>query len=98
MRYFRADYEFHTRPRYHKGRLRTDTFTFAIADSQTDLEALRIANEEGRRRYPRHRWKITRCEELTPTSATLGSVEEPRAAARPAIEVPAGEVFKGGSL
>jgi hypothetical protein len=61
MRYFRITFEWHTRPRYRAGRVKTCQVTFA-ASNQTD--AYKLAQEDGKNRFPRHRWKVLYCEEL----------------------------------
>jgi hypothetical protein len=60
MRYFEVIYEWHTRPWYHKGRLKTEKVVFA-ANSLS--EGLLLAKAEGERRYPRRRWRIDSWEE-----------------------------------
>jgi hypothetical protein len=62
MRYFRITYEWHSRPRYREGRLGTCQVTFA-ASNQTD--AYKLAQDDGKIRFPRHRWRVLYCEELT---------------------------------
>lgn len=63
MRYFRFELEWKTRPLYRKGRLRTERVTFAAEDL---AEAYRLALDEAKTRYPRHKWRMLHCEELTP--------------------------------
>ena len=64
MKYFRVTFEWHTRPRYRQGRVKTCQVTFA-ASNRTD--AYKLAKEDGNTRFPRHRWRVIYCEDLTPT-------------------------------
>ena len=68
MRYFSIEFEWHTRPLYRKGRLKTCKIAFA-ANDQT--EAYRLAQEAGKTRFPRHKWKVIGCEELTVPNAKV---------------------------
>jgi len=63
MRYFSVEYEWHTRPWYKKGRIKTVKKAFAAGNLN---DALKLAQEEGTKMFPRHKWKIIRWEELTP--------------------------------
>lgn len=65
MRYFSVEFEWHTRPRFRKGRLRTCKVAIA-AEDQT--QAYVLAKLEGAQKFPRHRWKVVSCDELTPSS------------------------------
>jgi hypothetical protein len=62
VRYFEVTYEWHTRPRFKRGRLKQCKVTFAASDQ---TEAYRLAQEDGTKRFPRHRWQVVSCEELT---------------------------------
>lgn len=62
MRYFEFFFEWHTRPRFRKGRLRTAFKTFA-AEDQT--QAYELARAEGKKMFPRHRWAVVGFRELT---------------------------------
>jgi hypothetical protein len=62
MRYFSIEYEWYSRPLYRKGKLKTAKKTFAASDQ---TEAYRLAQEDGKQNFPRHRWKIIGCLELT---------------------------------
>jgi hypothetical protein len=61
MRYFEITYEWHSRPLYRKGRLRRDAFTFA-GENVTD--AYKLAVEEGKKKFPRHKWQVVACREI----------------------------------
>jgi hypothetical protein len=66
MRYFSITFEWHTRPLYRKGRVKQCSVVFA-AENQT--QAYELAREDGNRRFPRHKWKVVGCEELTVPNA-----------------------------
>jgi hypothetical protein len=63
MRYFKIEFEVKTRPPFRKGRWRREDMVYA-ADS--DREALQLATDEAKRRWPRRKWQLMRWEELTP--------------------------------
>ncbi len=63
MKYFRVTYRWHARPRYRYGREKTTQITFA-AGNMTD--AYKLAQDKGKEMFPRHRWQVVYCEELTP--------------------------------
>lgn len=65
MRYYRITYEWHSRPRFRAGRLKTTQVTFAASNQ---IDAYKLAQEEGKKMFPRHRWKVVYCEDLTPTT------------------------------
>lgn len=62
MRYWSIEFEWKTRPMFRKGRLKRRKVAFA-AEEQTQLYEL--ARAEAKRLFPRHRWAIVGCEELT---------------------------------
>ena len=61
MRYFAVEFEWKTRPRFRKGRLKRETVTIAANDV---AEMLALASAEGKRRYPRHKWSAVSWQEL----------------------------------
>jgi hypothetical protein len=60
MLYWSIEFEWHTRPRFKKGRLRTCRVAFAAPDQ---TEAYRLAKEDGKARFPRHKWQVLSCTE-----------------------------------
>jgi hypothetical protein len=67
MRYFRFEFEWHTRPMFRKGRDRKCAAVFAAANYE---DALFLAIQEGKSRFPRHKWKLSICTELTAPELT----------------------------
>lgn len=47
---------------YHKGRVKRCKAVFG-ADDQT--QAYKLAQDDGKKKFPRHRWHIVGCVELT---------------------------------
>ena len=67
MKYWTITFEWHTRPRFRKGRIRTCKVAFAAHDL---TEVYVVAKKDGETRFPRHNWRIIGCEELTVPSAS----------------------------
>lgn len=71
VRYWSVEFEWHTRPMFRQGRLKTCRVAFAAPDQ---TQAYELAREEGQKRFPRHKWKVVGCQELTvPNSAARGA-------------------------
>jgi hypothetical protein len=62
MRYFSVTFEWKTRPLFRKGRLVYKNVAYAARDL---TDAYRLAQDDGHARFPRHKWKIVACVELT---------------------------------
>lgn len=61
LKTFLIEYEYKTRPWFHKGRWVRIKIGFC-AENQTDV--YRLAKTDGETRFGRRRWKILGCEEV----------------------------------
>lgn len=61
LRYFRCQFEYHTRPWFRKGRIQTEYVVFSARDMS---EAMRAGRDYGEERYHRCRWQLCCCVEI----------------------------------
>lgn len=72
-RYFTVVFEWHSRPRFRPGRVKTCELVFA-ANDQT--HAYRLAQDYGEQSFPRHKWKVLSCKENPAAQPPSTSREE----------------------